>query len=148
MTQVPTQPEPTVQRSDPEAEHTHMELLMDRLLEAARKQQPLAQQQLVFKLLKNDFMDHMKWEEAVLFTLYDASVGLRSGPTRMLRAEHAEMELLIRSLERNQDEGFEIAIIEQLSAFMREHAKKEAAILYPVIGDRKKRGMEYRKAIA
>lgn len=144
-------PDENVQHSDPVAEHTHMELLMERFLEAVRKQHPLAQQQLVFKLLKRDLVDHMKWEEAVLFALYDASIGLRSGPTRMLRAEHAEIELLLRALDKNHDEGYELSVIEQLDRFMKEHAKKEVAILYPIIGDqlnRKKRGLEYRQEIA
>ena len=140
-----------VQHHDPVEDHSHIELLMDRLLNAARKQQPISQQQLIFKLLKTDFLNHMKWEETVLFALYDASSGLRSGPTRMLRAEHAEMELMMRSLEKGWGAGFGVAVIEQFSLFMREHAKKEAAILYPIIGEdlkRKKRAAEYRQEIA
>jgi len=140
-----------VTQHDPIADHTHIERLINRFVEAIEKQQPLAQQQLIFKLLKTDFMHHMKWEEAVLFALYDATSGLRSGPTRMLRAEHAEIELMIRSLEKEQDKGYSETTVFRLADFIREHAEKEKAILYPVIGEqikRKKRGADYREAIA
>lgn len=140
-----------VTQHDPLADHTHIERLIDRFVEAIRKQQPLAQQQLIFKLLKTDFMHHMKWEEAVLFSSYDATTGLRSGPTRMLRAEHAEIELMIRALEKEQDQGYSEDTVVRMADFICHHAEKEKAILYPVIGEqikRKKRGTDYREAIA
>jgi hemerythrin-like domain-containing protein len=138
-------------RRDPAAEHCHLEQLVDRFASAVAQQQPLAQQQFIFKLLKSDFIHHMKWEEAVLFSLHDSIVGLRSGPTRMLRAEHAEMELMIRALEKEQNDHYELALVNEFAQFMKDHARKELSILYPVIGDQmklKKQGLDYRQAIA
>jgi len=82
------------------ADHQRLDLLFTGLIESVKSGKPLDYQQSLFHLFKTGLLRHLHWEEKVLFPVYDELTGVRSGPTRTMRAEHAEMELMIIEIEK------------------------------------------------
>ena len=78
---------------------------------------------------------HLRREEDVLFPAFEAATGMTSGPTAVMRSEHAHVRRLLSSLEqavaaRDRDEFLGAA--ETLLMLMQQHNAKEESILYPM----------------
>lgn len=114
-------------------DHQRLDVLFNGLIEAVRSGQPTEYQQSVFHLFKTGLLRHMHWEEKVLFPLYDDLSGIRSGPTRAMRAEHAEMELMLIEIEKKGSAGFDIDYLKALGHYLDSHNEKEEKLLYPSI---------------
>jgi len=115
------------------ADHQRLDLLFTGLIESVKSGKPLDYQQSLFHLFKTGLLRHLHWEEKVLFPVYDELTGVRSGPTRTMRAEHAEMELMIIEIEKAISVGFDVDYLSALSHFLDAHNEKEEKILYPAI---------------
>lgn len=115
------------------ADHKRLDALFHGLLDAIVKGKDIEHQQSLFHLFKSGLLRHLHWEEKILFPVFDDLTGLRSGPTRLLRAEHAEIELMIIEVEKHMDNGFDTDYLIALSHFIESHNEKEEKILYPAI---------------
>jgi hemerythrin-like domain-containing protein len=77
---------------------------------------------------------HIDFEEDELFLAFEEASGLRDGPTRVMRIEHAQMRDLLRALSAAQPrvdpEGCR-AELEHLRATLQAHNAKEETVLYP-----------------
>ncbi len=86
-----------------------------------------------------DFRDqierHFCGEEDWLFPAFEQATGLRSGPTAVMRAEHARMRGLLDQMQAALDSG-EVASCEgiatTLAILIGQHNQKEEAMLYPM----------------
>jgi len=78
---------------------------------------------------------HLDAEESVLFPAFEAATGNTDGPTRVMRAEHAQMreimERMTQSVARQQRDGY-ADLAEMLLILMQQHNLKEENILYPM----------------
>ena len=78
---------------------------------------------------------HLTMEEEVLFPAFEARTGMRSGPTEVMRMEHAQMRDLLRGMADavaagNQDRF--LGLSETLNVLMQQHNLKEENMLYPM----------------
>ena len=78
---------------------------------------------------------HLRREEDVLFPAFEAATGMTSGPTVVMRSEHAHIRRLLGSLQqavaaRDRDECLGVA--ETLLMLVQQHNAKEESILYPM----------------
>ena len=115
------------------ADHKRLDALFQGLIDAIKAGKDADYQQSLFHLFKTGLLRHLHWEEKALFPVFDDLTGLRSGPTRTLRAEHAEIELMIIEVEKHMDNGFDVDYLMALSHFIESHNEKEEKILYPAI---------------
>ncbi len=78
---------------------------------------------------------HFRTEEVTLFPAFEAVIGMTSGPTQMMRLEHAQMRSLLEkmrsSLDGQESSAFAGAA-ETLLILMQQHNMKEENILYPM----------------
>ncbi|MEW5967185.1 MAG: hemerythrin domain-containing protein [Pseudomonadota bacterium] len=85
---------------------------------------------------------HLAMEEDVLFPAFEARTGMQSGPTAVMRMEHAQMRELMdglaQAVEANDATRF-LGLSETLNMLMQQHNLKEENMLYPmadrVLGD-------------
>lgn len=124
----------TAHDKSPQDVHRQLEHLAHRL-EALTVEGKVKPQKLVLKLLKEDLLHHLRWEEEHLFAEFDRRVGLRSGPTRRLRAEHAQLELSLRQMAREVDQGIACELVSEFRMMLEEHGRRELSVLYPVLQD-------------
>lgn len=78
---------------------------------------------------------HFDAEEQELFPRFEAVTGMTSGPTAMMRAEHAEMRKVLadlRSALARRDADDCAGEAETLLIMMQQHNMKEENILYPM----------------
>jgi hemerythrin-like domain-containing protein len=78
---------------------------------------------------------HLVMEEEVLFPAFEARTGMRSGPTEVMRMEHAQMRDLLRDMAdavATQDQGRFLGLSETLNMLMQQHNLKEENMLYPM----------------
>ncbi len=92
---------------------------------------PLAQR---FRL---GLLNHIVWEEEILFPIFDDRSGMRGGgPTAVMRSEHGRIKALLEEIA-GRLSGNELAGLaeseEELADILRSHNRKEEAILYPSI---------------
>ena len=90
--------------------------------------------QRLFRAFDHGMARHLRFEEELLFPVFEAKTGLpQVGPTAVLRAEHAEIQRLVSSL----DERLQAAARTppeqhgELRSVLQKHHRKEEAILYP-----------------
>ncbi len=78
---------------------------------------------------------HFAREEEVLFPAFEARTGMSGGPTFVMRAEHQQMNGLLRemaqALEKSDGKAY-LGLSETLLMLMRQHNMKEENILYPM----------------
>jgi len=129
------------------SDHRRLDLLFESLIHGIQEGKPLENQQSLFHLYKTGMLRHMHWEENILFPIVDDVVGLRSGPTRVLRAEHAELESMIRDIEKNMEEGFDLDYLLALGHIVDRHHESEEKTLYPVVDDLSRGDIQERIAI-
>ena len=78
---------------------------------------------------------HLAMEEEVLFPAFEARTGMRSGPTEVMRMEHAQMRDLLRDMAdavATQNQGRFLGLSETLNMLMQQHNLKEENMLYPM----------------
>lgn len=94
------------------------------------------------KLLWGDFNQglraHISWEEDHLFPLFEQHTGaVDTGPTAVMRREHAAIEVLLSVLKENLDKR-DVDLLgrcHELEALLKQHNIKEERVLYPAIDD-------------
>jgi hemerythrin-like domain-containing protein len=78
---------------------------------------------------------HFAMEEEVLFPAFETRTGMVSGPTEVMRMEHAQMRELIQEMARaaaaGDRDGY-LGLSETLNMLMQQHNVKEENMLYPM----------------
>ena len=88
-----------------------------------------------FDTLRNSMLAHLAAEEEILFPAFEARTGMTMGPTRVMRAEHAQMrELLAAAGEAlaAEDADDYAGNAETLLILAQQHNMKEENVLYPM----------------
>lgn len=116
--------------------HDHQRL--DRLLrkfETMRKSDRPAVES-VFIKFKAGLERHIRWEEEILFPIFEAKMGLRyGGPTEVMRVEHRQIQRLLAEIAgklARQEPSLE-SDVSALLGLLATHNQKEEHILYPAI---------------
>ena len=98
---------------------------------------------------------HFEMEETVLFPAFEARTGIQSGPTAVMRMEHAQMRELMDGMAQAveaQDAGRFLGLSETLNMLMQQHNMKEENMLYPmadrILGDARDGLLEAMQACA
>ncbi len=89
----------------------------------------------LFSQFKLGLLQHIEWEEELLFPMLEKASGLSSnaGPTAVMRIEHRQIKDYLTLIEQwlvqtNSTEELEIQLIDLLSS----HNTKEERVLYPM----------------
>ena len=89
-----------------------------------------------FMAFRKAMLRHFALEDALLFPLFEERTGMASGPTMVMRSEHAQMtgvlEAMSQALENRAGNDY-LGHAETLLMLMRQHNIKEEQILYPMI---------------
>lgn len=92
-----------------------------------------------FGAFRAELEAHFEAEEQLLFPRFEAVTGMRDGPTRVMRAEHAAMREALASvadaLARQDGDDFS-GESETLFVMMQQHNMKEEGVLYPMCDQR------------
>jgi hemerythrin-like domain-containing protein len=78
---------------------------------------------------------HFALEEESLFPAFEQATGMSSGPTQVMRSEHAQARDLMQGLQdaaQNRDADDFIGCAETLLILLQQHNMKEENILYPM----------------
>jgi len=88
-----------------------------------------------FVLLRGELEAHFASEEDILFPAFEGATGMRSGPTEVMRGEHAQMRELLEQMSgslSSRDSDALGGAAETLLILMQQHNLKEENILYPM----------------
>ena len=109
----------------------------------------------LFERFQTAMAHHLAMEEEVLFPAFEARTGMRTGPTEVMRMEHAQMRGLLQEMAgavTNADESRYLGLSETLNMLMQQHNLKEENMLYPmsdqVLGDERDSLIRAMQAIA
>jgi len=109
----------------------------------------------LFERFQTAMAHHLAMEEEVLFPAFEARTGMRTGPTEVMRMEHAQMRGLLQEMAgavANADESRYLGLSETLNMLMQQHNLKEENMLYPmsdqVLGDERDSLIRAMQAIA
>ena len=94
------------------------------------------QAQRFFLEFKTGLENHMRWEEDILFPLFEEKTGLRGwGPTEKMRAEHDEIRQMLIVFEEMMTNHHVCTDIQQddLLMLLSTHSIKEENALYPLL---------------
>lgn len=89
----------------------------------------------LFERFQKAMAHHLAMEEDVLFPAFEARTGMRSGPTEVMRTEHAQMRSLLQEMAiavANADHDRYLGLSETLNMLMQQHNLKEENMLYPM----------------
>ena len=89
----------------------------------------------LFERFQTAMAHHLAMEEEVLFPAFEARTGMRTGPTEVMRMEHAQMRGLLQEMAgavANADESRYLGLSETLNMLMQQHNLKEENMLYPM----------------
>lgn len=88
-----------------------------------------------FQEFKKGLHNHIKWEEEILFPLFEDKTGMKEmGPTAVMRSEHEQIKTLLESIDQHaQTNHFDSNEEAELMRILSEHNSKEETILYPMI---------------
>jgi len=114
-------------------DHEHLDGLEQRAFAALAAGDRAAAHQL-YNAFHRGLNRHIRFEEEVLFPVFDARTGLPyGGPTAFMRAEHREIRMLLENVLRLVDDGPNAVAEprEALRTLLTEHDRKEESILYP-----------------
>ncbi len=103
--------------------------------EAAAAQQNWDSARSLFGQFNAAMARHLAMEEEVLFPAFEARTGMRSGPTEVMRMEHAQMRALLQGMAdavAAGDQGRFLGLSETLNMLMQQHNLKEENMLYPM----------------
>ena len=110
---------------------------LDALLESFQvlKRQQVSKAKETFREFKLGLERHIRWEEDLLFPLWEEKTGMSDGPTAVMRHEHRRIEEQLKAIDRNVEaEKMDDAQPEQaLIALLGAHNLKEERVLYPAI---------------
>ena len=103
--------------------------------EAAEAQQNWDSARSLFGQFQAAMAHHLAIEEDVLFPAFESRTGMSSGPTQVMRMEHAQMRDLMQEMAKavaagNQDSY--LGLSETLNMLMQQHNLKEENMLYPM----------------
>jgi len=91
-----------------------------------------------FRTLATEFERHFGAEERVLFPALEAATDIATGPTVVMRAEHARLcELLCRidaALDEHDSDGV-LGLAGALAIMLQQHDLKEENVVYPICED-------------
>lgn len=92
---------------------------------------------IIFQTFSSGLKRHINWEELLLFPLFEDHTGsVNSGPTAVMRSEHAEIKVLINEIEKNIGLHLDsTAATQKLITLLADHNFKEEKILYPSMDD-------------
>lgn len=110
---------------------------LDALLQSFQvlKRQQVSKAKETFREFKLGLERHIRWEETLLFPLWEEKTGMFDGPTAVMRHEHRRIEEQLQAIDRNLaeekmgDDQPEQALLALLGA----HNLKEERVLYPAI---------------
>jgi hemerythrin-like domain-containing protein len=88
-----------------------------------------------FARFEHALLQHFAAEEAVLFPAFEAKTGMTTGPTQVMRGEHAQMRELLAAAREGllaQDGDDYSGNAETLLIMMQQHNAKEENVLYPM----------------
>lgn len=89
----------------------------------------------LFERFQKAMAHHLAMEEDVLFPAFEARTGMSSGPTGVMRTEHAQMRGLLQEMAiamANADHDRYLGLSETLNMLMQQHNLKEENMLYPM----------------
>ena len=90
----------------------------------------------VYTEFKAGLERHIRWEEEILFPIFEAKTGLRhGGPTEVMRFEHRQIQRLLAEIDgklARQEPSLE-SDVSALLGLLATHNHKEEHILYPAI---------------
>jgi regulator of cell morphogenesis and NO signaling len=87
-----------------------------------------------FHLFKDGLLQHIEWEEDILFKIFEDKTGNTDGPTLVMREEHRQIKTRLNKIASfSADEVDFMEHIEELKTLLRTHNQKEEQILYPMI---------------
>lgn len=116
------------------AEHRHCDSLFAEV-EAAVNRNDFALAKATFAEFQNEMLSHFDLEEQKLFPAFEARTGMTSGPTQVMRMEHAQIRGLLREMEeaifRGEQDNF-FSLSETLLIMTQQHNMKEENVLYPM----------------
>jgi iron-sulfur cluster repair protein YtfE (RIC family) len=78
---------------------------------------------------------HLAMEEDVLFPAFESRTGMSTGPTEVMRMEHAQMRDLLQAMANAIAAGNQnryLGLSETLNMLMQQHNLKEENMLYPM----------------
>lgn len=78
---------------------------------------------------------HLAMEEDVLFPAFESRTCMSSGPTQIMRMEHAQMRDLLQEMANAVaagNQGGYLGLSETLNMLMQQHNLKEESMLYPM----------------
>ena len=84
---------------------------------------------------ETETLHHFDLEEEILFPAFEAQTGMTSGPTMVMRQEHAQVRSLFEQMQQAiSDQASERAmgIVESVMLLIQQHNMKEEQILYPM----------------
>lgn len=88
-----------------------------------------------FDAFLNALQDHFAAEEEIMFPAFETQTGMTSGPTAVMRSEHAQMRsicsLITPAIAEN-DLTKAAKLIDTLFSLLQSHNMKEEQILYPM----------------
>lgn len=112
---------------------------VDRILEefSLLKRRVLSQARALFTRSKNGLLRHIAWEEELLFPVFEEKTKIRdTGPTVVIRQEHAQIKATLERIEQLLNAG-ELTAVDTaeraLVSILTVHNQKEERILYPMI---------------
>ena len=114
-------------------DHKRIDHLFESLVIGIQDNKALEEQQSLFHIFKMGLLRHLHWEEGVLFPVFDELSGLVSSPTRVLRAQHTELESMISDIEADMASGFDLDYLQVLAQYLAIHNENEETLLYPAI---------------
>lgn len=88
-----------------------------------------------FELFRDECLAHFELEENRLFPAFERATGMSTGPTMVMRAEHADMRQLISELAEaltREDRNAFLGSADTLLILIQQHNMKEENILYPM----------------
>lgn len=91
--------------------------------------------QALFSQFKTGLIQHIEWEETLLFPNVEKAAGFPShaGPTAVMRVEHMQIKDCLSLIERQLKQQADTTAIEtQLLAILASHNMKEENVLYPM----------------
>ncbi|MGF1729703.1 hemerythrin domain-containing protein [Photobacterium kasasachensis] len=80
-------------------------------------------------------LHHFDLEEDILFPAFEAQTGMTSGPTMVMRQEHAQVRSLFEQMQQaisEQATERAMGIVESTMLLIQQHNMKEEQILYPM----------------
>jgi len=89
-----------------------------------------------FMAFRKALLRHFAIEDELLFPLFEERTGMASGPTMVMRSEHAQMTGVLAAMSQaleNRAGNDYLGHAETLLMLMRQHNIKEEQILYPMI---------------